>query len=378
MFFLNIYESYTYITIFLLFFVFINHRKIKIGLDSNSLFLLAFSVTYVLGNFDIIVFNRAFFALWIIICPYLLYRIGLHVGKLIDSDECLLDLILYLSVLFSFTTLLSIYIDIISNGFVSNSRDLHIILTRENKINSLRTATGISTMISPLLIYLPTLLLTRKGELLKVLLLGSLFSVLSIVGALKISTRTPFFLIAIISLIILLLNYRSLSFRGRFYVLVFIISISYFLYVFNFGEYNLTSALYSRIANSEDLTTFGSRSSRWIEGVQNIFKYPWGGDYMLNYRYYHNLWLDTYRVSGIIPMIFLLLFTLNAIGLIIKTGKNGTISLRGKTVIMTLLVVYLSVFFIEPIIEGAFTYFISFCFFYGLVYSFGNSRGSPE
>lgn len=378
LFFLNVYDSTPYIIGALFVYLLLNHKRNILGLDANSLLLLAFGFTYVLGGFNALVPESGFFPLWIILGPFLLYRIGVYIGSLIDSDECMLQLILFLPILFSLIHLVSIYVYAYSVGFDSTTRAMHIILTRNKDITSLRTATGISTMISPLLIYLPTALFARKEGFKVILFWGSVFSILAIVGAILITTRAPFFIVAILSLVTIMLNFRSMSAKDKIFIIFFMSLIVYGIIVLDFGEYHLTSSLYSRITDSESLSTFGSRSTRWIEGVKNIFKYPKGGEYMLDYKYYHNMWLDTYRVSGIIPMIFLLAFAFKSIGLVLRNSKNNNIPLLVRTITILFFVVCHSVFFIEPTIEGAPNFFVLFCFFFGLTNSFNKGRLSFE
>ena len=88
---------------------------------------------------------------------------------------------------------------------------------------------------------------------------------------------------------------------------------------------------------------------------------------MLDFHYYHNFWLDTMRVAGVIPLFILLLFSYSAFIEIWKFLKEYRFSIQSRNLIGALFLALVLQFFTEPIIEGCFTLFLFFCFFIGLI-----------
>lgn len=78
-------------------------------------------------------------------------------------------------------------------------------------------------------------------------------------------------------------------------------------------------------------------------------------------------------MAGVIPLMFLVLFTINAFwhGLKFKTLKKGFVF---KKLFVYVFREYNSSFLVEPVIEGMYLLFLLFCFFVGFLKGINNKK----
>ena len=130
--------------------------------------------------------------------------------------------------------------------------------------------------------------------------------------------------------------------------------------------------LNERNINRETLMTATGRTGLWLMSIGNITKKPFGWENS-EVEYANNLWLDVDRIAGIIPFIFLCIFTISCIYLINKTIKVSPTNLYFNITILVFFTGFMAVFFVEPIIEGMYSLFLIFCFFIGILSSYVKS-----
>lgn len=128
------------------------------------------------------------------------------------------------------------------------------------------------------------------------------------------------------------------------------------------------SVLGDRINNPDSSSTAsaGNRTQRWAKSIENLFIKPFGWS-RNEFGYSHNLWFDVAQDSGLLPFIFLLIFTIRNF---INTKR--ALFLRGKDIsfkslILTFVMAANLQFFVEPIMQGAFSMFVVYCFFQGVI-----------
>jgi hypothetical protein len=124
--------------------------------------------------------------------------------------------------------------------------------------------------------------------------------------------------------------------------------------------------LNERNNDTEHLVSASGRTELWSTSIGNITKNPFGWE-KTAVTYAHNLWLDVARIAGIIPFIFICLFTVSCIYLIKKTLKISPTNHYFNTTILVFFAGFMAVFFVEPIIEGLYMLFLIFCFFIGIL-----------
>lgn len=110
--------------------------------------------------------------------------------------------------------------------------------------------------------------------------------------------------------LISLISLTVIFFDKKFAVLIPLIVVLFFIALSFFNDFiNLDS-----LASLDRITTEGSESGRYKLyelGINNLFAYPFGGYYIDNGTYgtiwNHNLFLDISRMSGLIPLLLILL-----------------------------------------------------------------------
>ena len=110
------------------------------------------------------------------------------------------------------------------------------------------------------------------------------------------------------------------------------------------------------------------RVAAWVAAFNGMFQYPLGGRRAsLPLGFAHNMWLDVGYVGGLIPFTLLLLFTIKTIISLGELLTKWNHPLLIKRIFLALYVGVMITFFVEPIMEGGFTFFTTFCFFVGLL-----------
>ena len=117
------------------------------------------------------------------------------------------------------------------------------------------------------------------------------------------------------------------------------------------------SYLYTRLTyhNAGDLAG-NDRIDKKYEYVRNASKYLFGGNYLSKvegFGYAHELWLDIYDDAGAIPYIMMVLYSIISGTHFIKVGKDQRVDHNWRIVIITMLIIIMLQFFVEPILSGS-------------------------
>lgn len=120
-------------------------------------------------------------------------------------------------------------------------------------------------------------------------------------------------------------------------------------------------------------SSVGGRTERWLYAIESIAKHPTGWS-LSDGGYAHNLWLDVARVSGLIGLFALLLFTVVHLRAVQRSlGGLGKGSARAS---LLLAVMGLNLLFmVEPIMDGFLYVFYAYCAVVGMAVGI-NGRGS--
>lgn len=104
---------------------------------------------------------------------------------------------------------------------------------------------------------------------------------------------------------------------------------------------------------------------RWVRMARvftHLLDYPFGG---MPYTMAHNLWLDVARVTGLLPMAFMIAFTIGtllSVGRMVVRNKRNDLGIWMASVIVTMF----GAFMFEPVIEGRPYIFMVYCLFAGM------------
>ena len=153
---------------------------------------------------------------------------------------------------------------------------------------------------------------------------------------------------------------RSSIISAVYLVFLFIILFGgYFLLAYSksFQDFVLSVPLFRRIFSSA-FNSDNQRFGLWTYFFKYFYKYPFGGFPMIDNpldelavsHYFHNYWLDIYRVGGFAPFLLMLFFTGKIISNLFKIRKNIKDKFVFKFIIMSLLGLFVFAMF-EPIYQ---------------------------
>ena len=334
--------------------------------DRSLFYLFFFSLSYEfiqLSNVNVVEKNIISILLNIFI-PSVLYLIGKYISTYYPSTQIILFFLFFIAFFFSIVPMISILMQISNNGFIVGTRSMYLIWDKNILIN----ATGLGSFF--LLNMVAIGIINIKKELIveKWINRGvvALF-IFSFICVLRLGSRTQLVVASLSLLLSYLLNLRKQSLLKNIFLLIIFTGIIYFI-VNNINEESTIMKFYAdRMDNNEfGLETAGGRTERWVHSIEAILTNPWGWEFS-RYGYAHNLWLDVARVSGIIPFLILILFTISSIKSFILSLKALRNNLFIRIYILVYFLGFYALFFVEPVMEGVYLLFLLFCVFTGLI-----------
>jgi hypothetical protein len=354
--------------LFFLIFIFFKSDKFSFLLDRNVFYLFLFSLTYAIFSINRIDNPRENGILGFvsdILVPFSVYLVGKYVSYKYRNIQVYLFTLFFLSFSFSIIPMFSIFEQIMLYGFLEGSRNMYLIWDRNILLSA--TSLGSFFLLNISALGLITVKKSTKFER-RLSLLFYLIFVFSLVCVFRLGNRTQIVL-SIVSLFFALIS----NLKNKSPYILFINSLSFITVLFYlFYNTNLDFDLFrfysDRIEKSDEfgINSAGGRTDRWIRSIQSIVTDPFGWEFV-RLGHAHNFWLDVARVSGIIPLIFLMFFTFSAFNnwnRVLIYFKNKVFI---KTYIYTLFISFILQFSVEPIMEGMYLLFLLFCFFVGLL-----------
>lgn len=286
----------------------------------------------------------------------MLYLVGKYLGTS-EREDSLVNTILFLALSMSAMYLLSISADIVKNGFYSDTRNLEI----EGRGSSEEiSATGIYSHLMLLTTFIASLFMKMpwKRKVVYVFI-----AILAFVASVRIQSRTGVVIMLMVVVLSLLVNFRTMA-RRNFIMVV--ISLGALLFAANYAltTYKEELGILDRFQD-DDVETGGYRTELAMDVVNKLSESPWGG--LEHMPYAHNMWLDCARVSGIVPLLLLLLITVLYARSMWRMYKQPTDNSSYRDVIIIIgiaLFVYMNV---EPILEGCPLLFAFFAIFLGIL-----------
>lgn len=367
LFFLNIYGLYLTIGIIIFLFLLYYLNDTLKFIDINLILLIFFGLTYCL--FDK-VYNDIFYRnlLSFLVLTPLIYLLGRHLGSINRSEKNYFLLYTIISTCLLFIYSYSILKEVVVNGV--NANRVYLIEFASRRVKSIEiSVTGVCAHFGPAIAFLSLPFLKNKPNLsFSFYFLCSILVILTLFVSVVTATRNP----QVVGIIIIFVTIlRGVTFKNvlrSFFVLVliFFLIYSFSLYL---SQFDIFSGITSRYSDS-DVNTAGDRSVAWKLGFENLYEYPFGGEPMNRVSYYHNLWLDIRKVSGIIPFLIMIAFTFINYKFLFYNHNLRSISNSLLEFSRIGFVTLLLIMFVEPIIEGSPLVFYFFIFYCGLNKSF--------
>lgn len=334
------------------------------NLDFNFFLLLLFSIIYAIfysfnpvgGTQYIFIYATA---------PPFFYLLGKYLIRDISSTNSIFNLLVVLGFLFSFSYLISVLIVFLEGGFLQLARSLPYFWT-----GNLISATIMGAYFS-LNMCIPSLLIADQGRS-KLLhrIVAIIIFLLSLICVLRLGSRTQLGIMLITIIISLIYIVPRQSFKKN--VVLTAIFMILLVIIYKNISFDLDADWLSTFAGrmdkgAGDIASGGGRTDRWSKSFQFMFKKPFGWG-VEEFGFSHNLWLDALRVSGIIPFIILIIFSIRSFSNAIKLvfSKSSAINLRLLVLVYTLS--FFLIFMVEPIIEGLFPLFTFWCLYSGIIF----------
>lgn len=180
----------------------------------------------------------------------------------------------------------------------------------------------------------------------------------------------------------LLVNRQILYTMGRalFIIIVAVVGIV-FLFSFNIfhiKDLYINSPLFLRLQTMSTLME-DSRVQLLVTVLERIFEHPFGNvdQYYSTFHYAHNFWVDIGRQVGILPMALYIIYSIIVFKDIYKIHRAPDIKINTKILIVGVYFSCISIFMLEPILEGNPWLFYSLCIVDGGIHTLIEQRNKP-
>ena len=277
-------------------------------------------------------------------------------------------IIIIIAFIFSINPFLSNAVSILEFGYM-NSRDVSLLVS--GLVDRQLSATVMGSFFLMNMSFFPFVFIytNDKTERRIKYILIALF-VIGLIAVTNVSTRTGLLISVISWLCAIFFNKTSTVFKILGNTILLLLTIA--LFIFLSGSLNkiLETDLYSRFINDEEDSLLNSRSNIWEEAFKIIFQTSDDNyiDKQLDIAdYAHNLWLDVALKAGNYPLLILLIITIKYL---ITLGKILVMKLYTpffRILLVGITVAFYSTFMVEPIMDGYFTLFCLYCFFFGFI-----------
>lgn len=342
------------------------------GLDGNLALLFLFSMTYVLffppsSSFYGVVGLSDKLAYFFF--PCMMYLLGKYIQgrSYVPRGKFFYQVSILILLLYSIVAFLSIFKHIAEYGFIYLGRNIPLLNMREEQELS---ATLINSMIAVFLPYIGMIVLhiDKSENWAKWGLI--VLSLLSLTCAIRLGSRTS--LVIFVSAIIFNYLFFISEIKLKYKVLATVLLLVFIQFLLNMSLFDsdVFSVYWERMeSRAYGSSSAGGRTDLWVNGLANLWKYPMGAAaYIPGLRFSHNFWLDIGRVSGIIPMFFMVVFSIKNLFISVKLIFNRNLSVFTRSFILSINLVLWAIMGVEPILEGNFALLSLYFMFSGMFY----------
>ncbi|QWX84798.1 hypothetical protein H0I23_03920 [Cellulophaga sp. HaHaR_3_176] len=347
-------------TLFVL--VFFDKKYLIQNIDFIFIILLIFSSTYAsFSFFDPEEYIQTI--LFYLLFPPTFYLFGKYVSQKINSLQKVYYILIAVGLLYSFTAIVSVLLNIFQGGFAQFDRYI------PNFWNG-RPITA--TLMGAYLTFnmaIPTLFITGKIKNIILKLILAFLFIISMLCVFRLGSRTQIVL-CFISLVITLafiIPKQKRKTNFKLISVIVIISILFYLFVPIDLNADYLSTLGKRLQETDsNAGSAGGRTERWTKSLTNLFTKPLGWDFR-EFGFSHNLWLDVAQQNGLLPFVLILAFSIRTISDTLKTVRKLKPNIYFTNLITVNTIIINLMFFVEPIMQGALSFFLVFCFMQGII-----------
>ena len=235
-------------------------------------------------------------------------------------------------------------------------------------------ATNLGSVNTCIFALLPCLIITTNK---KIKIIGLILFGIAVAYAFMIGTRTQVYILIVLVLLSVFIYLRRHYAHGvKLKTIVkwgvvwtLVIAAVTCVYTSDFMGIQTGIKASLLVGRYRDVATAGSDATRmkmFFAGLRNLYQHPLGGDYLVNYTYYHNYWLDFGRVAGTLPVVLIAVMDLIFIRHMFWIFKNRSIDEDLRYAMFGLYVCCFLNFFMEPIMDGYLDLFYRFTLINGL------------
>ena len=346
-------------------FIFLNIPVFKKLLDLDFVLLLIYSGIYAL-IYSFTMEQGVQFLMIYLLFPATFYLVGKKIATKVDSQHELFYIFFFLSFVFSISAVSSVIINLVEGGFVQTDRTIPMFW---NGKPMKATAMGAYLTYN---MAIPGLLLFYRQKLGKVFIVLALaIFVGTLLSVFRLGSRTQLVITAISIVVALFYVIPNQTKRDNLKMIVTItLLVGGFLVFFPIDlEADYFSVLGNRLEESDNAGSAGGRTDRWTKSIDYMFTDPLGWE-VEAFGYSHNFWLDVARYAGVIPFLLLSLITIRFYKKTFKALRVNKKNLLINGQILVYSIASFLIFFVEPIMEGLFFLFVSFCIFQGIIHGY--------
>lgn len=345
--------------------IFIKSDFIKKNLDLDFILLFLFSISYALfySLTEASTQGKQFILIYAL-SPITFYLLGKYLIRNIVSPNTIFIILFSIGSVFSISAVISVFLNFREGGFAQLNRTIPMFWNGEPV-----SATGMGGYIA-FNMCIPALIIVSQGKkgFLFNLVASTLF-VISLICAIRLGSRTQLVIFLFTTIISIIYIFPKQSYRQNISLLFLLgacVAVILRNVSFDLDADWLTTFAGRMSGGSAELASGGGRTERWIKSFEYMFSHPLGWN-VKEFGYSHNLWLDVLRVSGVIPFLILLIYSVRSFFQIKRTilFKNDNIYLNANILVYGIAIFLL--FMVEPIMEGLFPFFIVFCLYKGII-----------
>ncbi len=344
--------------------IFLKKDFISNNLDLDVFLLFLFSIVYaIFYAFDPVAGNQ--FIVIYALFPSGFYLLGKFLVRKNTSTKTIFLILFVMASIFSFSAVISVFLNFREGGFAQLDRTIPMFW------NNMPTSATIMGSFLTLNMCIPAILIAsyRRNKIFFNIFLIGIFA-LSLLCAIRLGSRTQLVIFIMTSVISLFYTFPKQSYKQNIILLLLLGAILAF--VLNKVSFNLNEDWLTTFAGrmeggrGGDVASGGGRTGRWIKSLEYLFTHPLGWD-AKEFGYSHNMWFDVLRVSGIIPFIVLIVYSVRSFLQIKKSILINPQNISLNIMILIYAIGFLLIFTVEPIFEGIFSLFIMFCVYKGVI-----------
>lgn len=188
---------------------------------------------------------------------------------------------------------------------------------------------------------------------------GLFLIISSLLSTFIMGNRTLLVIFMVLSLYALFFQNKIRKSKLVLYSILIVISgyIAFNFNLFRIKSILLETSFFARFqgSNFNELLSSG-RYQLWITAIRGIVMFPLGGLKDIGAEgYAHNLWLDIGYKTGIIPLVIFGIITISLVYLVIDISKKKN---KEAPLIQYFFIALMLNYFVEPIIEGYYSFFL--------------------